>query len=70
MQSHLKKEVPDIQDAVSISMGKHSLKAGIYYEKGIINGLAITNAYPQGQYTFNLLRCIARIVTSRCTSVK
>jgi hypothetical protein len=52
-QVHLKKEVPDFQDAVNYFKGHHTVSAGVYFEKGIINGLAITNAYPQGQYTFN-----------------
>jgi hypothetical protein len=52
-QVHLKKEVPDIQDAVTITRGAHNIKLGAYYEKGILNGLADYNAYPQGQYTFN-----------------
>ncbi len=52
-QVHMKKEVPDVQDAVSWSKGSHQLKFGLYYEKGILNGLADYGAYPQGQYTFN-----------------
>lgn len=52
-QVHLKKEVPDVQDTVSVSRGAHFIKFGIYYEKGILNGLADYSAYPQGQYTFN-----------------
>jgi Carboxypeptidase regulatory-like domain/TonB-dependent Receptor Plug Domain len=52
-QVHLKKEVPDIQDSISLNKGTHALKFGVYYEKGILNGSANNNAYPQGQYTFN-----------------
>ena len=52
-QVHVKKEVPDIQDTVSYVRGPHFFKAGMYYEKGIYNGLADFGAYPQGQYTFN-----------------
>jgi hypothetical protein len=52
-QVHLKKEVPDIQDAISWIRGPHSFKFGVYYEKGILNGLADYNAAPQGEYTFN-----------------
>jgi len=52
-QIHLKKEVPDFQDAVSWVRGPHFIKFGFYYEKGILNGSATTSAYPQGQYTFN-----------------
>ncbi|MGI4829989.1 MAG: carboxypeptidase regulatory-like domain-containing protein [Janthinobacterium lividum] len=52
-QVHLKKEVPDVQDAVSWVKGPHFFKFGGYYEKGIINGLADYGAYPQGSYTFS-----------------
>jgi hypothetical protein len=51
-QVHKKKEVPDIQDAVSLNKGTHSMKFGMYYEKGIINGSADPSAYPQGEYDF------------------
>ena len=52
-QVHIKKTVPDFQDAVSVFKGKHQIKFGIYYEKGVFNGLADPGAYPQGAYTFN-----------------
>ncbi len=52
-QVHVKKEVPDVQDAVTYVHGHHTFKGGVYYEKGIYNGLADFGAYPQGQYTFN-----------------
>ncbi len=52
-QIHVKKEVPDIQDAVTWVKGHHTATFGIYYEKGIFNGLADSGAYPQGAYTFN-----------------
>ncbi len=52
-QVHLKKLVPDFQDNVSWSRGAHQFQFGIYYEKGIINGIADTGAFPQGEYTFN-----------------
>jgi hypothetical protein len=52
-QVHIKKVVPDFQDAVTIFKGKHQIKVGAYYEKGIFNGLADQGAYPQGAYTFN-----------------
>jgi Carboxypeptidase regulatory-like domain/TonB-dependent Receptor Plug Domain len=52
-QVHMKKEVPDAQDAVSWFHGAHTVTLGGYYEKGILNGLANYSAYPQGQYTFN-----------------
>jgi hypothetical protein len=52
-QVHMKKEVPDVQDAISWFKGAHTLTLGAYYEKGILNGLANYGAYPQGQYTFN-----------------
>ncbi len=52
-QVHMKKEVPDIQDAVSWFHGAHTVTVGAYYEKGILNGLANYGAYPQGAYSFN-----------------
>jgi hypothetical protein len=52
-QVHMKKVVPDVQDAVSWVKGPHFFQFGIYYEKGILNGIADTGAYPQGEYTFN-----------------
>jgi hypothetical protein len=52
-QVHLKKEVPDFQDTVTWQRGPHTLKFGVYYEKGILNGLADPGAYPQGEYSFN-----------------
>jgi hypothetical protein len=52
-QVHIKKVVPDFQDAVTWVKGKHAFKFGVYYEKGIFNGLADPGAFPQGQYTFN-----------------
>ena len=50
---HIKKTVPDIQDSVSWQKGRHFLQGGVYYEKGIVNGIADTGAFPQGEYTFN-----------------
>lgn len=52
-QVHMKKTVPDVQDAVTWSKGAHTLEFGFYFEKGILNGIADTGAYPQGEYTFN-----------------
>jgi hypothetical protein len=52
-QVHIKKLVPDVQDAVTWVKGPHAFKFGVYYEKGIFNGLADPNAFPQGEYTFN-----------------
>lgn len=52
-QVHMKKEVPDIQDSVTWFKGPHTLAFGVYYEKGILNGLADYGSYPQGAYTFN-----------------
>lgn len=52
-QVHVKKVVPDFQDAVSWFKGPHTLKFGVYFEKGIFNGLADPGSYPQGAYTFN-----------------
>jgi hypothetical protein len=52
-QIKMKKFVPDVQDVVSWNKGRHYVQAGFYYEKGILNGTAVNNAYPQGEYTFN-----------------
>ncbi len=52
-QVHTKKEIPDFQDTVSVFKGNHAIAFGVYYEKGIFNGLANPNGYPQGQYSFN-----------------
>lgn len=51
-QLHQKKLVPTVRDDVSWARGRHFFQFGIYYEKGIINGTAVT-AFPQGEYTFN-----------------
>jgi hypothetical protein len=51
-QVHLKKVVPDFQDAVNWTRGAHTLTFGVYYEQGIFNGLPV-QAFPQGAYTFN-----------------
>lgn len=52
-QVHMKKTVPDVQDSVTWSKGTHTFEFGVYYEKGILNGIAVNNAFPQGEYTFN-----------------
>ena len=52
-QVHMKKTVPDLQDNVGWNKGAHFFQFGIYFEKGILNGIADTGAYPQGQYSFN-----------------
>lgn len=52
-QVHMKKTVPDVQDSVSWAKGPHFFQFGIYYQKGILNGIADTGAFPQGEYTFN-----------------
>jgi hypothetical protein len=52
-QVHMKKTVPDIQDSVTWAKGPHTFEFGVYYEKGILNGIADANAFPQGEYTFN-----------------
>jgi hypothetical protein len=52
-QVRMKKLVPVVQDSVSWSKGAHFFQFGFYFEKGILNGIADTNAYPQGEYTFN-----------------
>ena len=52
-QVRMKKVVPDAQDAVTWVKGTHMFKAGVYFEEGVLNGLADYGAYPQGAYTFN-----------------
>ncbi|HEX4154031.1 MAG TPA: carboxypeptidase-like regulatory domain-containing protein [Acidobacteriaceae bacterium] len=50
---YLRMTVPDIQETVSWNKGPHFFQFGFYWEKGIINGSAFSNPYPQGEYTFN-----------------
>jgi len=45
--------VPDVQDSVTWAKGPHTFEFGIYYEKGILNGIADSGAFPQGEYSFN-----------------
>ena len=52
-QVHIKKTVPDVQDNIGWNKGKHFFQFGIYYEKGVLNGIADTGAFPQGEYSFN-----------------
>jgi hypothetical protein len=52
-QIHMKKVVPDFQDVLSWTKGAHYFQFGFYFEQGVLNGDAVTNAYPQGEYTFN-----------------
>jgi hypothetical protein len=52
-QVHTKKVDPILQDNVSWQKGTHFLEFGAYWETGTFNGTADSNAYPQGQYTFN-----------------
>ena len=49
----MKKTVPDVADNLTWQRGRHLIKTGIYFEKGILNGLADYGAYPQGSFTFN-----------------
>lgn len=49
----MKKTVPDFADNLTWSKGRHLIKTGIYFEKGILNGLADYGAFPQGAFTFN-----------------
>ena len=49
----MKKVVPDVQDIVTWVKGTHLIKAGVYAEKGVLNGLADYGAYPQGELDFN-----------------
>jgi hypothetical protein len=52
-QIKMKKTVPDVSDSVTWIKGAHTFEFGAYYEKGILNGTAVTSAFPQGEYTFN-----------------
>ena len=49
----MKKTVPDVADNLTWLRGSHLIKAGVYFEKGILNGLADYGSYPQGELTFN-----------------
>jgi hypothetical protein len=49
----MKKVVPVVQDSVSWNKGAHFLQFGLYFEKGILNGIADPGAFPQGEYSFN-----------------
>jgi hypothetical protein len=49
----MKKVVPDVSEVLTWVKGTHLIKAGIYIEKGTLNGLADYGAYPQGEFTFN-----------------
>jgi hypothetical protein len=52
-QVRMRKIVPNLSDTVSWVKGTHLIKAGVYFEKGLLNGLADYSGYPQGQFTFN-----------------
>ena len=52
-QVHTKKVDPILEDNVSWGKGNHFLQFGAYWETGTYNGTADSNAYPQGEYTFN-----------------
>jgi hypothetical protein len=52
-QVHMKKTVPDVSDSVTWSKGTHTFEFGGYFEKGILNGIAVNSAFPQGEYSFN-----------------
>ena len=52
-QIHTKKVDPILQDNVSWQKRNHFLQFGAYWETGTYNGTADSNAYPQGEYTFN-----------------
>jgi Carboxypeptidase regulatory-like domain/TonB-dependent Receptor Plug Domain len=52
-QIHEKKVDPIVQDNISWQKGRHFLQFGAYWETGTFNGTADSNAYPQGNYTFN-----------------
>ena len=52
-QIRTKKVDPILQDNLSWQKGSHFLQFGVYWETGTYNGIADTNAYPQGEFTFN-----------------
>ena len=52
-QVHTKKVDPILQDNFSWVLRNHFLEFGAYWETGTYNGIADSNAYPQGQYSFN-----------------
>jgi hypothetical protein len=52
-QIHTKKVDPILQDNLSWGKGNHFLQFGAYWETGTYNGTADSNAYPQGEYSFN-----------------
>ncbi len=52
-QIKTKKVDPLVQDNLTWVKGGHLLQFGLYWEEGIFNGDAVTDAYPQGEYTFN-----------------
>jgi hypothetical protein len=52
-QIKMKKTVPDVSDSVTWMKGSSQFQFGAYYEKGILNGDAVTNAFPQGELDFN-----------------
>jgi hypothetical protein len=52
-QVRTKKVDPVIQDNLSWVKGSHFFQFGVYWETGTYNGDALTDAYPQGEYTFN-----------------
>lgn len=49
----MKKTTPDIADNLTWQRGRHLIKAGVYLEERILNGLADYGAFPQGAFTFN-----------------
>lgn len=52
-QIHTKKVDPIVQDDLSWVLGNHYLQFGAYWETGTYNGVANSNAYPQGELTDN-----------------
>jgi hypothetical protein len=52
-QVHTKKVDPILQDNVSWQLGRHFVQFGVYWETGTYNGIADSNSFPQGGYTFN-----------------
>jgi hypothetical protein len=53
-QVHTKKTDPLFQDDLTWQFKNHTFQFGVYYEEGVYNGIADTsNAFPQGEFTFN-----------------
>jgi len=52
-QVQTKKVDPILQDNLAWQKGSHFLQFGLYWETETYNGIADSNAYPQGEFTFS-----------------